>query len=468
MGRPLIYNKKDVLEKVYQAKPNLIFNDTYTKYSEKHHWECKNHPNIDIFRSPKHLIERHSVGCPICNHKISKKTDEEAFDVCFPELMRHWDFSKNIGVSPNNFTKSSEFSMFWECDKKHSFNSKIKDVVNNYLQTGRFYCPYCENNKVLIGFNDLWTTHPHIAKLLADPNDGYKYTYGSGVKVKWRCSECGQITQPLAICDVVRYGHISCPKCSDGISLPEKIMANILTQLDLDFIWQVSSSYFEWCKNFRYDFYIKDYDIIIETHGGQHYKNTGNFKKSLREEQENDRNKYLLAEQYVKDYIVVDCRISSFDYIKNSILNSKLLNIFDLSKIDWTLCELNAYKSMICEVCNKYNLGMSTSEIEKDLKLSKTTVCKYLNKGTKLKLCNYDNNALRINNHYKKMVYCKTTNKIFDSVRCASKYYNIRENGISTCANGGSSYSGKYNGLKLVWSFILPSNYNEEDVICNI
>ena len=101
-------------------------------------------------------------------------------------------------------------------------------------------------------------------------------------------------------------------------------------------------------------------------------------------------------------------------------------NLFDLSNIDWRLCEVNAYKSLICDTCEKYNLGMATSEIEQKLKLSKTTVCRYLNIGTNLGLCNYDNKKSRISNHYKKMVYCKTTDKIFSSIRCAAKYYNIR------------------------------------------
>lgn len=30
-------------------------------------------------------------------------------------------------------------------------------------------CPVCAGKKVLIGYNDLWTTHPEIAKLLKDP-----------------------------------------------------------------------------------------------------------------------------------------------------------------------------------------------------------------------------------------------------------------------------------------------------------
>ena len=46
-------------------------------------------------------------------------------------------------------------------------------------------------NTVIVGINDMWTTNPELASLLADPNDGYKYMQSSGHKVKWKCKNCG-------------------------------------------------------------------------------------------------------------------------------------------------------------------------------------------------------------------------------------------------------------------------------------
>lgn len=51
-------------------------------------------------------------------------------------------------------------------------------------------------------------------------------------------------------------------------------------------------------------------------------------------------------------------------------------------------------------------------------------------------------------------VICLTTNKIFESVKEAQKYYDIE--GISACCRDISCYSGNYNGQKLVWMY-----YNE-------
>ena len=52
-------------------------------------------------------------------------------------------------------------------------------------------CPMCNGgtNTVIVGVNDMWTTNPELASLLADPNDGYKYTQSTSKKVSWRCPD---------------------------------------------------------------------------------------------------------------------------------------------------------------------------------------------------------------------------------------------------------------------------------------
>jgi hypothetical protein len=49
-------------------------------------------------------------------------------------------------------------------------------------------CPYCSNHRVLVGFNDLATTHPQLLPEVYkwDPS---KFTAGSGTKKKWKCLE---------------------------------------------------------------------------------------------------------------------------------------------------------------------------------------------------------------------------------------------------------------------------------------
>ena len=59
------------------------------------------------------------------------------------------------------------------------------------MKSGGRACGVCGGKQVVIGYNDLMTTHPDIAREMAvdagfDPTT---YTAGSGFKVLWRCDE---------------------------------------------------------------------------------------------------------------------------------------------------------------------------------------------------------------------------------------------------------------------------------------
>ena len=170
---------------------------------------------------------------------------------------------------------------------------------NNILYN--HHCPVCSNKIIVKGINDLWTTNSDIAKLLANPEDGYKYSFGSEEKLNWICPQCKSIIYNKSLNMVVHDG-LSCPHCSDGISYPEKFMYNVLNQLNVDFIFQYSYKNAKWCKginyNIRYDFYIQSFNCIIETHGLQHYEERDTssiYCNTLQKEQENDEFKKALA-----------------------------------------------------------------------------------------------------------------------------------------------------------------------------
>ena len=120
---------------------------------------------------------------------------------------------------------------------------------------------------------------------------------------------------------------------SDGYSIPEKFLNSVLKQLNVKYKHQLTKKNFKWCNEFRYDFYIYKYKMIIETHGEQHYtKAFGDT--TVEEQQENDEYKKDLAlENGINKYIVIDTSVSDFNYIYNSI-ESSLHNLFDFNKLD--------------------------------------------------------------------------------------------------------------------------------------
>jgi hypothetical protein len=166
-----------------------------------------------------------------------------------------------------------------------------------------------------------------------------------------------------------------------------------LDQLKIKYERQKS---FEWIINRNYDFYIYP-NVIIETHGKQHYEDTGFNKlngKSLEDERKNDELKMSMAKlNKINNYIVLNCSKSNSDYIKNSIINSKLSEMYNLEDVDWNKCNEYAYNTtLIKTACEIWNSGIkSTVEIGEILKLERNTIINYLKKGAnELGWCNYD------------------------------------------------------------------------------
>lgn len=272
----------------------------------------------------------------------------------------------------------------WKCDK---YEDHIWPATPSTIYRGSG-CPYCSHNKILVGFNDLWTTRPDIAELLEDKDVGYTVFEFSNSKHDFRCPHCNTIIKNKSIDKVSIYG-LKCPVCSDGVSYPEKFVCNMLEQLKIGYSHNIA---LDWSNNKRYDFYMEDLSLIIECHGEQHYSNKTKWKNDVNQQIDNDKYKMDLAfENGVKYYIQLDCRKSDCEYIKKSILNSELNNMFDLSVVDWEKCNLNSLNSKVVEAANLWNGGIrSTSEISKILGVHHDTVVSHLKRMAKHGLCDYD------------------------------------------------------------------------------
>ena len=163
---------------------------------------------------------------------------------------------------------------------------------------------------------------------------------------------------------------------SDGVSIPEKFMWNVLKELNIEFKTQLNKKDFDWCQNYKYDFYIPSLNMVIETHGVQHYEKS-NRGRDLEEEQLNDRLKKELAlNNNIKNYVVVDCRKSELDWLKENTIK-KLDNYFDLLNIDWRLVWNNSLKNLVYEVKRLVEEGYNNKQIIEILGISEVTVINY-------------------------------------------------------------------------------------------
>jgi len=214
-----------------------------------------------------------------------------------------------------------------------------------------------------------------------------QYYPKSNQKAYWKCGECGHpLVNKLSINNVVKHG-VSCPKCSDGLSYPQKFLFNLFEQLlDKEFTIQLSKTTFRWCKDYRYDFYLPKINGICEAMGLQHYKDVKGWKILLEEIQDNDFDKEWLArENKIKNYIIIDCRKSEMEWIKNSIMNSRLPKLLDFkeSDIDWLKCHEAGCKNLVKIVCDLWKGGIKNiNEINIITRLGHWAIRNYLKKGT--------------------------------------------------------------------------------------
>lgn len=358
------------------------------------------------------------------------------------------EYSEKNKKKPSEVFPSASDKCIWNCFKCHG--EYISSLNNRWKGSN---CPYCSNLKALKGYNDLWTTNPEIAKLLKDRNKGHEIVAGSIKKQIFICENCG-FEQTKSLAKVIESG-LHCKKCSDNISYPEKLLFNLLEQLETSFETQKS---FEWSQNKRYDFYICSENCIIESHGLQHFKEGFSTMggRLLKDEIKNDYIKQSLAMQNKIDkYVVLDCRNSNLNYIKNSILNSDLIRIFDLNNINWEKCHEYACSSLVKITCNIWNDGIkNANEIAKLMKLSRSCIIRYLKQGAELDWCDYDPKKEMIKNGYlngekskKKIIQLSLGNeyiKEWESAEDAMKELKTLSQNIRAAARGVYKQSGGY------------------------
>ena len=321
--------------------------------------------------TPSNLL--HGYRCKRCFGSI-KKTQEE-FEECVHKLFPNLEV---IGEY-----KAARFKVLMHCNVcGGDWEPKATHVLSGHG------CPYCAGRTCLSDFNDMWTTAPEIAKLLVDPEYGYKYTKSSERKVYFRCPDCGDISFKR-ISNVYHQG-LCCQKCSDGISYPNKFIRAFLNQLP---IYNLYYEYYpDWARPYFYDDYFEynDKRYLIEADGEQHYKNKVFFGKMLEERQKIDNNKTMLATENGFILIRIDCSKSTKEYMKNSICNSMLNDIFDLRDIDWGLCDTISHKNIIKEVSFAYeNTTKDMAKLREIFNLAQSTICSYLKIGYKCGWCGY-------------------------------------------------------------------------------
>ncbi len=347
--------------------------------------------------------------------------------------------SKNIQVDFEQTYKNAIEPMTFICSIHGEFKKAWCDFKKHPT------CYFCTNTANIVWEgNSIEIQRPDLIKYFKDKEDIKLYPIYSSKIVNLICDKCGMEKEiPM---QQLTINGFSCDNCSDNISIPEKFARGILNQLQAEYMTQ---KIFSWSKNRRYDFYLNNQNIIIETHGMQHYEYIRRGR-SLKKEKENDKLKYNLAlENGIKRYIIIDCRYSDFKWLKENFIKS-LNDYFDMSKINWQDVYNFSIKNYMLETCKLYNEGFKLLDICKLLKISETSIRNYLKIGTSLKLCNYDPKeimrkvgklkAIKVNQYDLDDNYIAT----YESMSEASRKTNAQSSKISECVNNNRKTAGGF------------------------
>lgn len=361
-----------------------------------------------------------------------RKTNEE-----FQEELRQLR-EKGHDVYTDDVYTGNKVKMDFYCSKGHHWPSNPNRVFS-----GKQYCPICLNRRILVGYNDLWTTNKEIAMLLQDPQVGYEHTYGSKYKTNFICPFCGNVI--FKSIKTVYYRGLGCQRCGDTISYPNKFMRALLSQLDIQNVeYEYSPS---WLRPYFYDNYceINGYQIVIEADGGvgHGYKTFGsNETDTLGIER--DRIKDEMAQEHKIRVIRIDCNYqdtNKYQYIKQNILNSELANIVDLSCVDWDKCHAEALSSLVYKSAEMYNDGYGVGNISRKIGYNSGTVSTWLKQAAQIGLCTYSKEDAR--RRGRKILYRAVNQytedkdfvKSYQSLSVASSETGIKASSIAKCCD---------------------------------
>lgn len=377
------------------------------------------------------------------------------------------DRKKEIITRENGIHDERKYYKY-KCNKcgfngnKH-YSSKDKEYKDEYwiLESGLVKgvgCACCGATSYISveNINSIYKTDPWMIPIIGE-ECAKTHTHGSKDKVEVTCPDCNKKRNvKLPINKIYAKRTMCCPKCGDGYSYPNKMMFNILTQLNIEFIPEYSP---DWIGLRKYDFYIPSINLIIEMdgelgHGNRMHKNS---KITKEESLEIDIYKDEQARLHSIEVIRIDCIICSLDYIKMNIEN-KLSNYLKIQKVNWLKVEEFALSNRVKEACDLWSNGIrNTDQIGKIMKIHYATISKYLNKGARISWCDYNpiqvqkDNGRDVGLLRSEPIICIDTEQIFISSQdCSRKSINtfgtkLGQSNISLVCNGKQD---NHKGLK--------------------
>lgn len=316
--------------------------------------------------------------------------------------------------------------------------------------------------------------YPELEQYFINKNDFHQASSSKNI-VRVICPCCRKV-HDIPVRKLYSHGNTYCAVCGDNYSFPERFMSAVFNALNIQYKYQFTDS---WSLEYRYDFQINigNKRYIVELDGGLgHGHQRGLGHKTPEETLEIDRLKDELAIKNGFIIIRIDCYYENknrFEYIKNSICNSKLAEVIDLNFVDWNKCFKDACSSRYHKILELYLGGTKFLEdISNTVGISVGSVKHFL-------LCMMHSGILKQESLYAKNifskypipmianhkyfgssctpVFCYEDGLLFRTTQDADDYYGFSRFSVR---NSISSYGGYCNGKHFEKCENLPSDFD--------
>lgn len=165
----------------HPTKNNELLPTMVTSGSEKRVWwlaDCGHEWDVRISDRV-----RFSTGCPFCKGNLRILPGVNDLATMQPALVNEWHPTKNYELLPSDVREFSLKKVWWLADCGHEWRSTVAH------RSGGRKCPFCAGKKILVGFNDISTTDPEVARDWHPSKNGEltpnMFTRGSDRKVWW-------------------------------------------------------------------------------------------------------------------------------------------------------------------------------------------------------------------------------------------------------------------------------------------
>ena len=242
--------------------------------------------------------------CPYCfNRKIHPKDSfaQWGIDTVGEDFLEKYWSNKNT-INPWEIAPQSHKKVWLLCQehKYHNDNGGYETSCDNFYKGSR--CGYCHNFK-LHPSDSFGNLYPEKAKYWSKNNIKLPYEVApcTDTKYKFICENCGsEFERSLASLNKANTG-VFCRECNSSQleiktkDILEKYNINYNSQVEYEGLLGLGN------RNLSYDFYLPDYNLLIECQGEQHERFVKGFhetKEVFEKQLEHDKRKKEYAEKH--------------------------------------------------------------------------------------------------------------------------------------------------------------------------